>query len=113
MKANTFLPLALAVPSLVSADCFGGSNKRPDHGLEVIEFFYEAACELERSPLANGGEFHKKKTTSDGKCMNVLVKNSGNENTVRSGQSVDAWAREWTGCEHGGKTSYDDKLEYM
>lgn len=108
------LALAISAPSLVAAKCFAGSNTRPDHGLEVIEFFYSAGCELQSQELASGAEFKKTGKSSDGKCLNVLVKNHGSGNRkVTSGQAVDAWAREWVGCEHGGKREYDDQLEYM
>jgi hypothetical protein len=38
---------------------FGGGNKRPDHDLEVIEFFYASGCELQMSQLGGGREFKK------------------------------------------------------
>jgi len=114
MKTSNILALAFAcLPNLSIAKCFGGSNTRPDHGLEVVSFFYDAGCELQQNPLAGGTEFLKKGTSTDGKCLNVLVKNHGDTKTVTSDQAVDAWIREWVGCEHGGKSSYDDKLEYV
>jgi hypothetical protein len=114
MKTSNVLALAFAcAPGLAAANCFSGSNERPDHGLEVIKFFYGAGCELQMNQLEDGKEFLKKGTTSDGKCLNVLVKNHGDTRTVSSNQAVDAWTREWVGCEHGGKSSYDDKLEYV
>lgn len=114
MKASNIISLAvICAPGLATAKCFGGSNQRPDHGLDVIEFFYTAGCELQSSPLGAGAEFKKTGTSSDGKCLNVLVKNHGDERTVTSNQAVDAWAREWVGCEHGGESSYDDNLEYV
>ncbi|KAK3318228.1 hypothetical protein B0H66DRAFT_590964 [Apodospora peruviana] len=108
------LALAFVATSLAAADCLGGSNKRPDHSLDVIEFFYSAGCELQSQEVAKGGEFKKTGKSRDGKCMNVLVKNHGDNNAkVTSNQAVDAWAREWVGCEHGGKREYEDKLEYI
>jgi hypothetical protein len=114
MKVSNILALALAcAPGLGAAKCFGGGNKRPDHGLEVIEFFYGAGCELQMNQLEGGKEFKKTGKSSDGKCLNVLVKNHGDTRTVSSNQAVDAWTREWVGCEQGGESSYDDKLEYV
>jgi hypothetical protein len=114
MKTSNVMALAFAcAPSLATATCLGGSNTRPDHGLEVIKFFYDAGCELQQNPLGGGAEFKKTGKSTDGKCLNVLVKNHGDTKTVTSDQAVDAWAREWVGCEHGGKRTYDDKLEYM
>lgn len=114
MKTSYVIALAFAcAPSLATAKCFGGSNKRPDHGLEVISFFYEAGCELQQNKLEAGKGFKKTGKSTDGKCLNVLVQNHGDTRTVTSDQAVDAWAREWVGCEHGGKRTYGDKLEYM
>jgi hypothetical protein len=114
MKASNVIALAFAyAANLAAADCFGGSNKRPDHGLEVIEFFYAAGCELQMNQLESGKEFKKSAKSSDGKCLNVLVKNHGETRTVSSNQAVDAWTREWVGCEHGGERSYDDSFEYV
>ncbi|KAK5737646.1 hypothetical protein LTR17_006508 [Elasticomyces elasticus] len=114
MRTSTILVLAFTfAPGLATASCFGGSNTRPDHGLEVIEFFYAAGCELQQNQLGGGQEYKKTGKSSDGKCLNVLVKNHGDTRTVSSGQAVDAWTREWTGCEHGGERGYDDNLEYV
>jgi hypothetical protein len=114
MKTFNIIALAFAcAPGLATANCFGGKNTRPDHGLEVIEFFYAAGCELQMSQLGGGQEFKKTAKSTDGKCLNVLVKNHGDTRTVSSNQAVDAWTREWVGCEQGGKSSYDDKLEYV
>ncbi|KAF7561615.1 hypothetical protein G7046_g2516 [Stylonectria norvegica] len=114
MKTAYIISIAVAcAPGLVSARCFGGSNTRPDHGIEVVEFFYAAGCELQSNILGGGAEFSKRGMTGDGKCLNVLVKNHGGDRTVTSNQAVDAWIREWVGCEHGGESSYDDQLEYV
>ncbi|KXJ91827.1 hypothetical protein Micbo1qcDRAFT_174851 [Microdochium bolleyi] len=113
MKSSTVIALAISCASGATARCFGGSNTRPDHGLEVIEFFYAAGCELQMGTLGAGKEFKKTGKSSDGKCMNVLVKNHGGDRTVTSDQAVDAWTREWVGCEHGGERSFSDGLEYV
>ncbi|ETS85188.1 hypothetical protein PFICI_03213 [Pestalotiopsis fici W106-1] len=85
---------------------------RPEHGIEVVDFFFAAGSELQMNPLGANNEFKKTGKSSDGKFLNVLVKNNGDERTVSSNQAVDAWIREWVGCEHGGERSYDDKLDY-
>lgn len=114
MKTQNILTLAITLSApLATARCFGGSNTRPEHGLEVIEFFYAAGCELQQNELAGGSEFKKTGKSSDGKCLNVLVKNHGDSKTVSSNQAVDAWTREWVGCEAGGERKYDDSLEYV
>ncbi|KAI0123736.1 hypothetical protein BJ170DRAFT_697530 [Xylariales sp. AK1849] len=115
MKPSTIFTLALASSgALVQGKCFGGNNKRPDHGLEVIEFFYSKGCEVQNAgSLAPGNEHIYTGKTTDKKCLNVKVKNNSKDNKgLTSNQMIDAWAREWIGCEHGGTTTYDDKLEY-
>ncbi|KAK3326906.1 hypothetical protein B0H66DRAFT_589411 [Apodospora peruviana] len=113
VETSTIIALALAcIPNLAAADCFKGSNKRPDHPLEVINFFYNAGCELQGNKLEKNKEFKKTGKSTDEKCLNVLVKNHGDTRTVTSDEAVAAWAREWTGCEHGGKRT-DGTLEYI
>lgn len=115
MKLSTFFTLAIASsPALVNARCFGGGNLRPDHGIEVVEFFYAAGCEVQSgAALTPGQEYFKHGKSSDGKCLNVKVKNNGGADySASSNQLVDAWIREWVGCEHGGTSSYPDGLEY-
>ena len=117
MKPSTITALALAcIPNLAAARCFGGSNQRPFHALEVMSFFYEAGCELQQNPVVPfpDGQFEKRGKASDGKCLNVLVKNhTPDAQIITSDRAVDAWAREWVGCEHGGEFRYEDGIEYM
>ncbi|KAH6655849.1 hypothetical protein BKA67DRAFT_534754 [Truncatella angustata] len=115
MKLSTLFTVALtSAPALVQGECFGGDKKRPDHGLEVIEFMYSAGCALQQSGnLQPGKEFWKSTKTSDGICVNVNIWNKGNDGkSLTSSQAIDAWTREWVGCEHGGRTKYDDGFEY-
>jgi hypothetical protein len=68
MKPSTLITIVLAsAPALIWGECFGGDKKRPDHGLEVIEFMYSAGCALQQfGNLEPGKEFKKSITTSDG-----------------------------------------------
>lgn len=115
MKPSAVFAIAFVfIPSLVAADCFGGDKQLPDHGLEVIEFMYASGCDLQHfGNLGPGKEFKKSIKTSDNICVNVNVWNkSDSDKTLTASQAVDAWSREWVGCDHGGRRKYDDGLEY-
>jgi hypothetical protein len=108
IKKKTPNVIALA---FACAKYFGGSNKRPDHGLEVIEFFYASGCELQMSQLGGGREFKKAAKLTHGKWLNVKFKELGGTMMVSSNRAIDAWTREWVGYELCGEGSHDEKLE--
>lgn len=93
LSGNTFNVVALTfacAPGLATANCFVGSNLRPDHGLEAIGFFYAAGCELKTNQFGGGQELKKTGKSTDGKCLNVLAKNQSDTRAVSSNQTVDA-----------------------
>ncbi|KPM42220.1 hypothetical protein AK830_g4360 [Neonectria ditissima] len=113
-----FIVAASAVAFLsssVQGDCFGGSNARPQFPIDFVEHTAIAGFAIEgKGPMESGKEFSYNGKTRDGVCVGLLVKNkSGDTKWVAREQAMDAWMREWIGCEHGGERQYDDKLEYV
>ncbi|KAK7423721.1 hypothetical protein QQX98_000911 [Neonectria punicea] len=114
-----FLVVAASTVAFLSSSaqgrCFGGSNTRPQYPIEFVEHTAIAGFAVQgRGALESGKEFSYNGKTQDGVCIGLLVKNkSGGSKWVEREQAMDAWMREWIGCEHGGERQYDDQLEYV
>ncbi|KAK3317920.1 hypothetical protein B0H66DRAFT_477942 [Apodospora peruviana] len=99
-----------------AAECFKGSNKRPDHGVNWMEQALVAAQNCEkRGVFPDKAEiWTSTKGKMAGTCMSFGLKNlSGGFKSVTTEQVLDAFMREYIGCEHGGKRKYEDGLEYV
>lgn len=109
---SIFITVALYLSTTVNADCFGGSNKRPDHGIEFVEFAAGAGYEVD-GVWSPGSTHLKTGKTSDGVCLNLKLENQSSQTMLMTVEkAMDAWIREWVGCEHGGSTKYGDGWRY-
>jgi hypothetical protein len=114
MKKFSITALFLvSMNALVQADCFGGSNVLPEHPIEFIEFALLAGWEASQKTWDVGGNKKKMGRTSDNVCINLSIENKSNGYLdISMEQAVDAWMREYIGCEHGGRRLYPDGWEY-
>jgi len=111
--SNLITATVLAMSTLASARCYGGSNQSPDNKVGTIEAIMLAAIKMSKAYMAPNDEVWSHSKVGD-VCLNYGIKNqSGRSMSVSTEDAIDALAREWVGCEHGGERKYDSGLLFV
>lgn len=102
LTAAALIPLL----GIASAGCYTSGATWPSDHAAVVSALQTVSDHFANAGSLSTGE-HVYDINAGGKCIHFVLDNiSGTTRYISSNEALDGFTKEYTGCDHGGDTSY-------